>query len=150
MDIFLIYASTSGNVETVMEFVAELLKRHGYNPHLLRAEKTSLEIIQNNHHFILATSTWEHGLLNPFFAELFGEMQKADLHGKQAAFIGLGDKRYEPVLFCQGMERLREGWSKQGGAEIGEALKIEGEPYSQLEVVVSPWFQNIVHLLPHA
>lgn len=139
MTIHLIYASTSGNVERVMEMVAQTLKNRDIKSILSRAEKTKADIIKKNSKFIFGTSTWEHGRLNPFFKNLFEDMQKLNFHDKQAAFVGLGDTRYEPVLFCEGMEKLRDLWLKNGGEELATPLKIEGEPYEKLYSVVEPW-----------
>jgi flavodoxin len=139
-----IYASTSGNVETVVETAAKVLQEQGWQTELHRAEKTGIDLITQNSKFLLATSTWEHGALNPFFAKLFKEMSSQDLTGKQAAFIGLGDSRYEPVLFCEGMEIVKRMWEARGGQVIGIPLKINGEPYKQLETKVVPWANHLV------
>lgn len=139
MQIYLIYASTSGNVEVCMEFVAKMLKKSGKKVALLRSEITQIETIKRHQKFVFGTSTWEHGLLNPFFENLWQEMQKESFVEKQAAFIGLGDKRYEPVLFCEGIEKIKRLWLKKGGQEIGTTLKIQGEPYDQLNSKVAPW-----------
>lgn len=134
--IHIIYASTSGNVELVCEHAASYLySNFQIESTLLRAEKTDIEVILNNDKFILATSTWEHGELNPFFANLNQQMSRQSLKGKSAGFIGLGDKRYEPVLFCEGMEIIRRTFTEREGAQIGEALKINGEPHHQLNLV---------------
>ena len=66
-------------------------------------------------------------------------MQAESFKNKQAAFAGLGDRRYEPLLFCEGMETLRKVWLKNGGEEVCAPLKIQGEPYEQLNSVVTPW-----------
>lgn len=142
-----IYASTSGNVEVVVEHVATLLQAANFECDLHRAEITPVEIITQNDLFVLATSTWEHGEINPFFGKLMSEMSRLDLHGKRAAFIGLGDKRYEPVLFCGGMEQLKSVFIKQGGRVIYDALKIDGEPYHQLDSVVKPWANQLIREL---
>jgi len=143
MQIDMVYASTSGNVETVVEYVAGILDKAGFTTVLHRAEETDVEIFDKNHFFILATSTWEHGKLNPFFVPLLKDMKAADLRGNQAAFIGLGDRRYEPVLFTEGMNQVKEVWLKQGGEEVGEPLRIQGEPYTQLEMLVKPWAEKL-------
>lgn len=83
------------------------------------------------------------GRLIHFFVPLLSEFKKNDLMGKRAAFIGLGDRRYEPVLFCQGMETLKETWLAQHGEIVGEPIKINGEPYGQLEGKVKPWAMHI-------
>ncbi len=142
-----IYASTSGNVEKVVETVAEVLQSEGFPAELHRAEQTELSLIQSNATFILATSTWEHGRLNPFFEKLAESMKNQDFSGKRAAFIGLGDRRYEPVLFTEGMEKLRKIWLDQGGQEIGDRMRLQGEPYDKLENVVKPWARSFVQAL---
>lgn len=139
MDIYLIYASTSGNVEIVMEEVAKVLKANGFAIFLSRVEVTPIETVSKNSKFVFGTSTWEHGLLNPFFERLYGELSKIDCLGKQAAFVGLGDRRYEPVLFCEGAEKVRRLWIKAGGREIDTILKIQGEPYEQIDSAIVPW-----------
>lgn len=139
MNVNIIYASTSGNVEATVEFVARLLTYMGIYISMDRSELTDIGKINNNNKFIFATSTWDHGKINPLFWGLFESMQKHSFGGKQAAFIGLGDRRYEPVLFCHGMEQVRDLWIEKGGEEIIPALKINGEPYSQLSATVSPW-----------
>lgn len=147
MEIFLIYASTSGNVETVVEWTAEKLTQTGISTQLFRAEQCTPDIFSQADYFVLATSTWEHGYLNPFFVPLHKSMKDLDFSEKKAAFIGLGDQRYEPVYFCQGMETVRETWLKKGGTELLERLKIQGEPYAQLETVVGPWVNSLSSIL---
>src|SRR3989344_5498173 len=139
MEIHLIYASTSGNVEIVMETIAKILKDKQFKIFLSRAEKTLPKTVKNNHRFIFGTSTWDHGRLNPFFDNLAQKMQSINCHNKQAAFIGLGDRRYEPVLFCDGIEKIRKLWLTKGGKQISSTLKINGEPYAQLNTIVAPW-----------
>jgi flavodoxin len=143
MVIYLVYASTSGNVESTMEFVGKVLKKKGFEIYLSRAEETSIDVIKNHKRFVLGTSTWDHGKLNPFFSNLYKEMQAEKFDDKQAAFVGLGDRRYEPVLFCEGIIKLRQLWLGAGGEEIVPTLKIQGEPYEQLEPVVLPWANNL-------
>lgn len=143
----IIYASTSGNVERVVEEVAAVLSREGVVTELHRAEQTGPDIFQTNSRFILATSTWAHGELNPFFVKLYENMKSLDFHDTSAAFIGLGDRRYEPVLFCEGMEILRRCWVERGGQVLGDPLKIQGEPYGVLKTVVEPWTLKLAGLL---
>lgn len=142
-----IYATTAGNTELVMEYIADQLKALGGELSLQRAEKTPITDIQTHDVFILGTSTWEHGELNPFFNRLFKELKNADLKGKKAAFVGCGDIRYEPILFCAGSELLRTTWLQQGGQQLAQPLKINNEPHHQLETMVKPWVANLWHEL---
>lgn len=135
--IHFIYASTSGNVEFVMDSVAESWRKKGVEVQIMRAEQTSIDIIRNNRFFVFGTSTWEHGVLNPFFKKLAQEMKTLDCSDKMAAFIGLGDIRYERVLFCRGMQTLLDLWQKQNGQVIGVPIKVNGEPFDQIEKITS-------------
>lgn len=140
----LIYASTGGNTEIVMEKVAELLEKRGFAAQLHRAEQTNIAVIQDNQWFIMGTSTWEHGALNPFFRKLVKEFKEESLQGKVAAFVGLGDTRYEPVLFCEGIEKVKRAWESRDGESLGETLKINGEPYGLLDSDVTVWTETII------
>ncbi len=143
----LVYASTSGNVEAVAEEVQRILATLEVKVELHRAEQTTGEIFSTSSHFILATSTWEHGALNPFFGSLYEEMNTLDFSGKSVACIGLGDRRYEPVLFCEGIEIVRRRWLEKGGTELIEPLKIQGEPYGVMQSVVEPWTRKLATVL---
>lgn len=138
----IIYASTSGNVELVCEYVHGKLLEQGKNTSLHRAEATAADILNQHSHFILATSTWEHGEINPFFAKFLAEMSGMNLENKHAWGIGLGDTRYEPVLFCKGIEIVLDKFAAQGGSVAEDILKLNGEPHHQLESVVLPWIQT--------
>ncbi|HEC64315.1 MAG TPA: hypothetical protein ENI23_03380 [bacterium] len=143
----IIYASTSGNVEVVCDTVAEFLKEKGIESELFRSEQTSIDLIRENSLFLFATSTWENGTLNPFYMKLYKEMNELDLTGKRAGFIGLGDIRYEPVLFCAGLDVLKKRFTEKGGEEIHVNLKLNGDPYEFLDTVVKIWVDNFIKVL---
>jgi flavodoxin I len=142
-----IYASTSGNVEITLEKVAELVRAAGWEVSLHRAEQASVELFQQYDYFLLATSTWEHGVLNPFFARLHTEMQTLNLTGKTAVGLGLGDTRYEQVYFCRGIDILLDTWQKQQGKVLYQALKLNGDPYPFLPTLVKAWGERLVQAL---
>ncbi len=142
----IIYASTSGNVEAVVEKVSQILTAHRISNSLHRAEQTGVDLINENSQFILATSTWEHGEINPFFSKLLAEMDGVNMVGKRAGFIGLGDSRYEPVYFAQGIKILKEKFFEKGGSEIGQTLYINGEPYGLLDTTVTEWVNNFINI----
>jgi flavodoxin len=138
--IHIIYASTSGNTEYVMEQVAKYWQEAGMQVKLYRAEQTTISTISDNKYFLFATSTWDHGTINPFFNALLAEMKKADFSGKTASFIGLGDRRYEHHYFCSGMTLLKTIWEKNQGKSVGVALTIGREPFDQvIEEMVQKW-----------
>lgn len=138
-EIKIIYASTSGNTEVVSEVIADILKVQGYNCELFRAELTPIEVVRENHTFIFATSTWEHGDINPYFNELLKEMKKMNMDGKIAGFVGLGDTRYEEIKFAKGIEILKKVFLNGGGKQIHTTLKLNGDPYEHLYTTVKEW-----------
>ncbi len=140
----IIYASTSGHTQAVCEKVAELWTAAGQPCKLMRAEQTPLQVIQDNSVFVMASSTWEHGELNPFFHRLYDEIGTIDCSGKYTAFIGCGDSRYEPILFNQAVKLLRQHWQDQGGTEIKRPLLLQGEPFPQLNTNVAHWANEML------
>lgn len=136
----LIYASTSGNTELVMEYIKSFFEsEENIKLNMHRAELTDIELIQKNKFFIFGTSTWEHGVLNPFFNKLYDGILKNDMTGKFAGFVGCGSVDYESVLFCRGIDIIKEGFVSQGGSQIGMTLKVNGDPHSQLEGYIKKW-----------
>lgn len=138
-EIQIIYASTSGNVEAVSFKVSDVLDKYRVNSKLHRADQTKLSTVTANSFFIFAASTWEHGIVNPYFDSLLTEMSESDLKGKYAGFIGLGDTRYEPINFCKGIEKLKDTFLASGGKQIGTVLKINGSPYKVLDSIIVDW-----------
>ena len=126
-----IYASTSGNTEYAVETASGIWQQQGAQVELHKAQKTPIDVVTKNQRFLFATSTWDHGTLNPYFNALYAELQTADLSGKTACFIGLGDRRYEHYYFCTGMKLLQEVWQKNGGTTVGTQLTIGREPYEE-------------------
>ncbi len=126
------------------EEVAKILTRHKYSVELHRAEQTTIDLILKNKIFIFATSTWEHGRINPFFDKLLAAMNDKSFAHVQTGFIGLGDRRYEPVLFCEGIETLKRKILGNGAKQLGSLLKINGEPYDLLDNEVAGWTRGFI------
>lgn len=142
-----IYASTSGNVEFVVDTIAAGWQQAGQEVILSRAEVTPAEVINHNSLFLFATSTWDHGIMNPFFNALYEHMGTLDCSHKAAFFVGCGDFRYEPVLFNTGIQSILERWKERGGEELYHPLKLNGDPSKSLDNLIKPWIQATVPLL---
>jgi len=140
----LIYASTTGNTEAVMDKVGEVLTENNIEYVSQRAEETEESLIADNDTFILATSTWGHGIINPFFDELLEYISNNSMSGKKAAFIGCGDKNYEPELFNNGIKILKEAFLKSGGEEVDRTLIIDGDPFPILDTKVPYWTEKVI------
>lgn len=146
-NIAIIYASTTGNTEAVADKISALLTDAKLENKTSRAEETDHSFITENSTFVFATSTWDHGKINPLFDELLDYISKNDMSGKKAAFVGLGDKSYEPEAFNTGIKILKEAFVKAGGTEIGTTLLIDGDPFPLLDTKVPFWTQKLIPLL---
>jgi flavodoxin len=142
-----IYASTSGNVEATMEHIAAEVTKLGIDTPMYKVEKTSYDIIRDNSVFVLGTSTWEHGVLNPFWDKMLVEISKNSMTGKKASFVGLGDIRYEPIYFCRGIDTLRDKFVESGGEQLGLTLKVNGDPYKELDKLVAIWTGQLIEII---
>jgi flavodoxin len=142
-----VYASTSGNVEFVIDTIADHWRQAGHLVETHRAEVTSIDIVTQNQLFLFGTSTWEHGELNPFFVPLYEKLQTIDCTNKSAFFVGCGDYRYEPVLFNRGIQLIQERWESQGGQVNYHPLKINNDPSLSLHNLIEPWINQTKDLL---
>lgn len=145
--VHLIYASTTGNTEAVMEKIAQQLTQAGYTPELHRSENTQIDTIMDNELFILGVSTWSQGIINPFFDDLLAQIVSGDMNGKIAAFVGLGDKYYTDPHFNKGIDTLQESFLKAGGKAIHTTLKIDGDPHAILDTDVVEWTSKLITAL---
>jgi len=146
-NIVIVYASTSGNVEIVVEKIAEILSQKGYTPTLHRSENSDISVLDNNSPIIFATSTWGHGEINEYFARFLKQMKKNDFTGREAGFFGLGDIRYEPVYFCEGIKMIKEVFIKNNGTEIHRMQMLNGDPYELLNTRVKVWTLDFIKAL---
>lgn len=143
-ELIALYASTSGNTEIVVETVVEKWRGAQIELQTFRVENADQSLLSSHSLFLFASSTWEHGAINPFFKTTLEQMKTMKCNEKYACFIGLGDTRYEPVLFCGGLQKIREIWKNQGGVELSPVLLINGDPYQQLNNRVTEWADKLI------
>lgn len=149
--LLIVYASTSGHTEFVVDTLIEALKTSV--PHLRvrsqRAESTKPEELVSEDVLLLASSTWNtgnvEGQLNPHMHDLlFSKGEDTHLTNIPCAVIGLGDKRY--YYTARAAEKLKEYVESHGGSLLLPPLKIINEPYDQEEKVKS-WAKEFVKAL---
>ncbi|MBI3618605.1 flavodoxin family protein [Candidatus Peregrinibacteria bacterium] len=97
--IHIIYASTSGHTEYVVNVLTAVLRQHGHAVTLTRAEAAKPENLQKGDVLLLGSGTWNtggtEGQLNPHMhALLFERATNVSLQGKRVGLISLGDERY--------------------------------------------------------
>ena len=143
----IIYASTSGHTEYVIDTVIPLLEKGGITVKKTRVEKATAEDLTSGDALLLASGTWNtggsEGQLNPHMhAFVWGPAKSADLKRKPVAIVALGDERYRYT--AKAGEHLRTFVESHGGKVLGESLKIINEPYGQ-EHKIMEWGQALVN-----
>ncbi len=136
----LIYSSTSGHTEYVVDRVVEYLGKNApdIRGDRRKAEMSRPEDLLKGDFLLLACGMWNtgniEGQLNPYMHDFLKNRAKAaDLKGKPATLIGLGDERYHYT--ARSVEHLTEFIKTHGGKLAVPALKIVNEPYGQEEKI---------------
>jgi flavodoxin I len=136
----IVFASTSGHTEYVVDGLIDSLKRTtpGWEIEETTAEKAQPQDLLSGDVLLLASATWNtggiEGQLNPHMWVLLQDRAKAlDLAGKPCACIGLGDHRY--FYTARAADHLQHYVNVHHGRLIVPTLKIIDEPYGQEEAI---------------
>ena len=144
----IIYASTSGNtehvVETLMGYLAE--KHPDYEVSSQRAEEAQEADLLKPDVLLLASGTWNHdaveGYLNMHMRELLEKRVKdIDLGGKPIAFISLGDDRY--YYTGRATERFMQFAMGHNAKSCCMPLILINDPFGQ-EEKVEKWAEKLM------
>jgi flavodoxin I len=144
----IVFASTSGHTDYVVELLIDSLKSitPGWEIKKTMAEKAQPQDLLSGDILLLASATWNtgsiEGQLNPHMWMLLHDRAKTlDLAGKPSACIGLGDHRY--FYTARAADHLQHYVKVHHGRPIIPALKIIDEPYGQ-EPAVRAWGKQLV------
>jgi flavodoxin I len=143
-----VFASTSGHTEYVVEALIDSLKSatSGLEIKETMADLAQPQDLLSGDVLLLASATWNtggiEGQLNPHMWVLLHDKAKAlDLAGKPCACIGLGDHRY--FYTARAADHLQHYVKAHRGRLIVPTLKIIDEPYGQ-EEAVRVWGKQLV------
>ena len=143
-----VFASTSGHTEYVVEALIETLKSTtpDWEIEEMMAEKAQPQDLLSGDVLLLASATWNtggiEGQLNPHMSALLHDKAKTlDLAGKPCACIGLGDHRY--FYMARAADHLQNYVEGHNGRLVVPTLKIIDEPYGQ-EEAVRVWGKQLV------
>jgi flavodoxin len=149
-----VFASTSGHTEYVVQALIESLKSTtpGWKIDETMAEKAQPQDLLRGDVVLLASASWNtggiEGQLNPHMWALLQDKAKTlDLAGKPCACIGLGDHRY--FYTARAADHLEHYVDAHHGRLIVPTLRIVNEPYGQ-EEAVRVWGKRLVDVLKPA
>lgn len=150
--IHVIYASTSGHTEFVVDTLIAYLKEQASSLEISKqlAEQAYPDDLLRSDLLILASGTWNtggvEGQLNLHMHEfLLKRSAGANLNGHKVSTIALGDERY--YYTSRAGEHLRSFVQTHGGVIAGNPLVVVNEPYGQ-ETRIKKWGDKILSLLP--
>ncbi len=149
--IHIIYASTSGNTEHVVETLTSFMgeKYPDFILTMQRAEEAKEEDLLKPDVLVLASGTWNYdaveGYLNMHMRELLEKKVKdIDLQGKPIAFISLGDDRY--YYTGRATERFMQFAMGHNAKSCCMPLILINDPFGQ-EEKVEKWAEKFVTAL---
>ena len=147
----IIYASTSGNTEYVVDALRKYLseKHSSLEISAQLAERAQTHDLTKSDLLLLASGTWNtggrEGQMNPHMVEfLWNRTKDADLKGKECAVIGLGDDRYKYTV--RATEHMAHFIKEHGGHALIPPLVIVNDPYGQ-EGKIAKWGEELLNKL---
>lgn len=149
----IIYASTSGNTEYVVDELIDYIKKQmpKLSVECQRAELAHPTDLLRGDVIILGSGTWNmdgvEGQLNMYMHALLHDRAKdLDLQGKPITFIGLGDDRYYFRTRCT--ERFLRFQREHNGTLFIPPLVMVNEPYGQ-EERIHQWTEKLLNHMTH-
>lgn len=140
--ILIIFGSTGGNTELVVDKVSEILqKKHKVT--VRRAEESNIQEASNFDLCILASSTYGHGILQPYMAPVHQKLINQNFKDQKFAVIGLGDFKYDRPYNIASARILKDGVEKAGGQLVNEPLLINKSPIPFLDEKVTKWAEDL-------
>ncbi len=142
----IIYASTSGHTEYVVQKFVEILESKKIVTSAILAEQAKPEDLLLGDLLILASGTWNtggiEGQMNPHMHDfLLSHAKDVELKDKKVMLIALGDHRY--FYTCRAGEHMRKFVMTHGGQVIEPSLLIVNEPYGQ-EDKIEKWSTKVL------
>ncbi|MBF0710243.1 MULTISPECIES: flavodoxin domain-containing protein [unclassified Gemella] len=126
MVVNLIYASLTGNTETLSELVVEKFREKDTDVELHFIEDMDdFSIVEESDAFIVASYTYDEGDIPSEMEEFFEELADMDLSGKIFGVIGTGDTIYEH--FCSAVDQFDKRIKASGANNPTQNLKVEFE-----------------------
>ncbi len=142
--LFIIYGSTGGNTEIVVDHAAQFFRAQGQLVTIKRAEQSEPEDLLKADGVILASPTYGHGTLQPDMAIFTEKLKGLRLKHKPCAVIGLGDPKYEPHYHVESANTLEKLIEALGGDLVLPALRISRSPVLFLDNLIPQWTKEFL------
>ncbi len=131
----LIYGSSTGNTENVVQKLTDILGSD--NLEVKEVSQTNHEEISSYDKLILASSTWGAGDLQSDWEEFETQLDGIDFSDKTVALLGLGDQKRFGDTFCEALSLLHD---KTQDANIVGQTSTQGYNYKSSNSVINNKF----------
>jgi flavodoxin I len=134
-----VYASETGNTESVAEEVVKGLEQGGLDVTLKNVEESNPKELLEYDLMFLASSSWgeEEKELHESMVDFYEELKGIDLSGKLAAAFGCGDSEY--MYFCGAVDLLEERLEERGANNLGDGFRVDGDPDQDVSESAQTW-----------
>lgn len=150
-EILIIYGTTGGNTELVVDQVASILGENGFCTRLMRADRVSIEEIMEavkvSQIIVLASPTYGHGQLQEHMVPVVDALKGTALTGKKYAVIGLGDPKYDDHYHIESTFILESVMETTGATRMHYALRISRSPLLQVDNLIPKWTEKFMEAL---
>lgn len=126
-DTIIIYGSTTGNTETVANWIKDALSSSGTESDIFDVAGIAPDEAADYNTIILGSSTWGSGDIQDDFYTFYEAMSAEYFTGKKVAVFGCGDSDMFPDCFCEAVDKIAEKAKECGAEIIADLLKIDGD-----------------------
>ncbi len=119
MKIGVFYGTNTGNTETVVEKLKDVLVENGFEVDVHDMASASVSDFDNYETMIIAVPTWNDGELQDDWDSVFNEYKEYNFTGKKVGFVGLGDQEGYPDNFLDAIGTLAKPVLANGGTIFG-------------------------------
>lgn len=120
MKIGVFFGTNTGNTETVVEQLEEILNNNGFEAEIHDMSSAAVDDFADYDNIIIACPTWNDGELQDDWDAVMPELEEFDFSGKKVGFIGLGDQDGYPDNFLDALGTIWDVVEKQGGTLFGQ------------------------------
>lgn len=136
------YGSTEGNTERVVGKIQEALGGDDVVT-LHNVNSASAEDMENYDYLLLASSTWDIGVLQEDWDSFIDEIEDVDFEGKTVAYLGLGDADGYPDTFVDAPGLIHERIADSGVKVVG-MWPTEGYDFEESKSIVDDKFLGLM------
>ncbi len=143
----IVYASVTGNTESIAEMLQEHMSGKGHDVDCANAENVEAKALGTGFDCVLlATSVWGTDTIelpNDFAAyeDAFSEM---DLTGKKCAAFASGDSGFE--LYCAGVDFIEEQYKAVNAEILLDGLRVDGAAPENKDQIIA-WADELLSKL---